>query len=235
MITRSDYRDPKFYLNFTTKNHYSDKGLEIEKDSNPNIESLVLDVTPDDSKGIFRTRKMVVWDKRKNNYVQLPVGGSVTSKGKIRSESGKTISAKDKGKLYKSWVKKNKLEIGNTGDHEADNSLSFYRNDRDRSRFRYHKTNPNSSNVKDELKTPDQIEKRHKEEEKKKQKSNPHGKRKRGDSKSTGPPSRGSSAKRPMKKKRGESKPNQAPQHRSVKKLIHKKRRGKQTKQKKKR
>jgi len=59
------FRDDLFYLNTTPKNHYTEKGLEIEKNQNANVEDLVLDLIPDDSKSIFRKRTMTVWDKKR--------------------------------------------------------------------------------------------------------------------------------------------------------------------------
>jgi len=201
MMTRADFRDPQFYLSFTSKNHFSEKGLEIDKESE-NIEELILDVIPDDDKGIFKTRKSTVWDKRKNNFIQVP-SGTIDKKGKVITESGKRASAKDRGKLYQTWVKKSKTEIGKIGEKESDTSLSNYRTDSENLKFKHHKSNPQhtqNSQIKDELKNPDQIKKEKNQLYKKQMKSNPS--KRKFSSSSSKKSSASSTSHRPTKKRR---------------------------------
>jgi len=163
------FRDDLFYLNSTPKNHYTEKGLEIEKNSNANIEEMVLDLIPDDSKSIFRKRTINVWDNKRRDYVQVSPGKNMKSKKtRVKTESGKMATASEKGKLYEAWTKKTKREIGKAGEQEGDTSLSLYQTDKERSRFRHHKNKKEEEKTRNELKSTDQIRKARKIKQKQK-------------------------------------------------------------------
>jgi len=96
-------------MNLTPKNHYTEKGLEVEKDANAKIEDMVLDLIPDDSKTIFRKRTMMTWDKKKKKFIQVNQDSPSNKKGKVKTEGGQHVKTHTKqGKLYEVWSKKNK-------------------------------------------------------------------------------------------------------------------------------
>eukprot|EP01125_Pyxidicula_operculata_P017738 TRINITY_DN624_c0_g2_i1.p1 TRINITY_DN624_c0_g2~~TRINITY_DN624_c0_g2_i1.p1 ORF type:complete len:957 (-),score=341.90 TRINITY_DN624_c0_g2_i1:109-2583(-) len=170
---KKDYKDDKFYIKSEAVNTHREQGFELDTGSGGNIEDIVLDLTPDDSKSIFKKKTVMQWDKKKRNYVQVTGGVDKNSKI-IKNESGKLIKLDDKklGTVYKEWSQKTKQTLGRSGEDEGDTSKMLYDRDKQRRRFRHHKNSKEEASMistggRNELKSVDQIRKSRREQQKK--------------------------------------------------------------------
>lgn len=157
------YKDDKYFLKPMSQTHHIERGLSIDDDKNKNIEDLVLDLQPDDDRSIFRKRSQMQWNAKKKNYVNVE---DPSKKLFVKNEAGQLVlSGSSNGKLYKNWSEKTHKKIptaGYTGGSVSDMpEISFYK----------HKNkNANTSSVKNEVKSRDEIRKMKVQEEKEKQK-----------------------------------------------------------------
>jgi len=164
------FRDEKFFLSNTPSNHYTELGLQIDKEKGmQNIEDMVLDLIPDDAKSIFKTKTIDQWDRRRKKYIQVTQGHEKQPKF-VKNESGRLVKAADipKGKHYKEWMHKSKRMIGKEGELEADTSKNLYDENKKQVYQRYKvPTKTGDAGAIDELKTQEQIRKAQREKEKK--------------------------------------------------------------------
>jgi len=174
------FKDDNFYLPYRPKNHFAEKGLEVDKNYETEMIDAVFDINGDDTETIKRNHDNVKWDRKRKKYIRENL--SDPKKRKIKTESGNWISASYKTDLYKKWKEKmkkfqsnNEDEGEDNGDHEdkamADESRKERRK-RDQQlarRFKTKNKGKGRQRVKSELKTKDQVVKtRIKEERKKK-------------------------------------------------------------------
>merc|ERR1712187_834992 len=104
----------QFYLStaLDPKNEAKEKGLEMEQ--------YQMDLMPDDSTDIKRTKSVMRWDAKKKKYlpVMVSVDGRVV-KGSRRNESGQKVKGDaEKSDIYKKWARTSKKRIQKVGELE---------------------------------------------------------------------------------------------------------------------
>eukprot|EP00457_Paulinella_chromatophora_P001776 gb/GEZN01001778.1/.p1 GENE.gb/GEZN01001778.1/~~gb/GEZN01001778.1/.p1 ORF type:complete len:927 (-),score=132.41 gb/GEZN01001778.1/:54-2531(-) len=115
-IEKQSFRDSKYFLESMPKDGMAkaivERGYAVNDDSKK-IDSLVMDVTPDDEKGLVRKSMVRKWDKKKKRYVMERSGGDKAfGVMTVRNESGKKVDKKVKpGELYEKWKKKHKQSV----------------------------------------------------------------------------------------------------------------------------
>lgn len=119
------YKDNEFYLPYQSNQHFSEKGLQIEKPFNAELASAVLDLNGDESQSINRVNNAMKWDRKKKKFISS--GNTEQSKKKIKTESGQWISASFKTDLYKKWKEKVKAEQ-QMSDEEEENEDQISQN-----------------------------------------------------------------------------------------------------------
>ncbi|XP_074593042.1 ATP-dependent RNA helicase DDX54 [Brevipalpus obovatus] len=114
-----DYKDDKFFLPYRSDEHFSEKGLEIDKGFSNPLDDAVFDVGGDDQKTMMKSKNGVKWDRKKKKFVGKD--SSDPKKKKIKTESGVWISASYKSDIYKKWQEGNKIrEADEEDDRDAE-------------------------------------------------------------------------------------------------------------------
>jgi len=155
-----NYKDEAFFLNPTKANHDSERGFEIDKNEQPTIEDMVLDLMPDESQSIFRQRSVMHWDQKSKKFIQLK---GAAAKNVVRTESGQLVNKTKfeikKGKMYEEWSSKTKKEIGKIGELEDHSSKRLYDDAKAKGKFKHHQVKKDKVEKEKELKTFHQIRK----------------------------------------------------------------------------
>lgn len=160
---KTDYRDPEFYMSSERPltQEYEDKFLSLE--------TSVMDITPEDTESLRKTRAIYTWDKKKKKYVQQHVVAGVPLRlnSKIRNEAGKLVKKTDNVELYKQWQQKTKKRIQKVGEIEETDGVNEPPPPK-RTDLPTHDDakGKKGKRIKQELKTPEQIKKERKLKEK---------------------------------------------------------------------
>lgn len=175
------FKDEKYFLKNMATTHHFEKGLTIDDNKNKGIEDLILDLQPDDDRSIFRKRSQMQWNAKKRNFVNVE---DPTKKLFVKNEAGQMVlSGSSGGKLYKTWSEKTHKKIPIAGQSNSNHEMpdiSFYKH-------KNNKANQKDSNVKNEIKSKDQLRKMKEQEEKERRKKemiekkkNPNGDKRKG-------------------------------------------------------
>ncbi|XP_067142208.1 ATP-dependent RNA helicase DDX54 [Centruroides vittatus] len=104
---KKSYKNGDFYISYRPEYHHSEKGLEVEKNFDQQINNAVLDLTTDDVTEINRQKSKLKWDRKKKKFIR---GDNNDPKNKkIKTESGVWIPASYKSDRYKQWKDKFKI------------------------------------------------------------------------------------------------------------------------------
>eukprot|EP00808_Paulinella_micropora_P009186 g25106.t1 len=118
------FKESQYYIQTQPKDglakQIAERGYAVNDDSKK-LEAMVMDVAPDDDKGLIKAHMVRKWDTKKKRYKMERVGGvkpfgSMT----VRNEAGKKIDKKVKpGELYEKWKKKShqKVDKAETADN----------------------------------------------------------------------------------------------------------------------
>ena len=117
-IKRSQVRNFRNNPNYISENKEAANKKSLWGDEKPiSLEELTLNLLPDNDDG--GTRKKMVWDNKKRNFVNA----TTDKKGNIikKNESGVKVKKDDKTpSIFKKWKKKNKASIQKIGEMEND-------------------------------------------------------------------------------------------------------------------
>jgi len=149
-------------LTYNSNQHYSEKGLQLDKPFNAEMASAVLDLNGDESQSFNRANNALKWDRKKKKFISN--GNTEQKKKKIKTESGNWISASYKTDLYKKWKERAKAEeeLSEDENYEA----KQLRNTNIHLK-RKQKPNPTNRPPKRELKTTEEIYKERQKQERK--------------------------------------------------------------------
>lgn len=171
------FKDPKFYMSYGNEDVagvYAEDSMQPQSGVRGNelravkdLERALLDVAPDDAIEMNKKRRMMRWDAKKRKFVKQSLEEMTASKGakRVRSESGVTggKSTAPAGELYKKWKAKTHREINTTaeaneggGDEDYRESGGYKNNNNKDTRRPNMKVN---RNVKDEIRSADEIRK----------------------------------------------------------------------------
>ncbi|XP_054158117.1 ATP-dependent RNA helicase DDX54-like [Oppia nitens] len=126
---KDKFKDNEFYVRYQSDQHFSEKGLEMDKPFNAQMASAVLDFNGDESQSMNRSNNALKWDRKKKKF--LAAGNTDNSKKKkIKTESGNWISASYKSDLYKKWKQKSKTDQ-QISDDEGDGGVGGEEEGRD--------------------------------------------------------------------------------------------------------
>jgi len=166
-----NFKDDEFYMDMRKGDEFTERGLSVSDDFQKSAQDAVLDLLPDERDKLLSKSHSMKWDRKKKKFVGQSTskaasifGTETKASGKMRNESGQLVSnSKKKPNLYKEWQRKSKQTIQKTGEEETGAgdapTLSQLRRER---RFRHKAAAPANTNVKDELKTQDQVAKERK-------------------------------------------------------------------------
>jgi len=112
-------KSSEFYIGYKPSNHYSERGLEIEKNTfQQQAANEVLDLVGDDIVTMKRHGNQQKWDRKKKKFVTI--SGKDTNKKKIKTESGVWIPATYKSDIYKKWKHRNKVEAREAAENDSE-------------------------------------------------------------------------------------------------------------------
>ncbi|GAB4823750.1 hypothetical protein N2152v2_010796 [Parachlorella kessleri] len=167
------YRDPAFYISHVKgENDAADRFYGL---GDGGFDDAVLDMTGEDAEGMKRQKAQFHWDKRSKKYVKLQPNEVVKAGKRVRTESGGKGRDAAPGGLYKKWAKQNRMRVAATGQAEDRAALAANMADRFKRGGRGWKNPLKASSerpnldVRDELKSADQVRKQKKVEERKQQ------------------------------------------------------------------
>lgn len=111
-----DFKDDDHYLPYLSKDHHSEKGLQINE-SKSILQKSVFSIQGDEGEELRKSKlNEKRWDRKKKKFV-----GEIEDirAKKFKTESGNWISASFKTDLFKRWKEKNKIES------TTENTVSF--------------------------------------------------------------------------------------------------------------
>lgn len=159
---RRQVQDPDFFIPYAASDRHTEDGLAVNNFANA-AEKVQMDLTADNEESRRLQTQVKKWDRKKKKMITVNSNSKV---GKIRTESGAWIPATYKTNRYEQWKDKSKIGDDDSGDEVEDS--------------RRLKTTPNTHwgrhnqklkekiRGKGELKTPEQVMKLRKIQEKKK-------------------------------------------------------------------
>jgi len=163
---KENYKDEEFYMDMSKGDEFTERGLSVSDNFQQSSRDAVLDLMPDEREKLLSKTQSMKWDRKKKRFVgqniskSASIFGTETKEklgGKVRNESGALISTNGKKpNIYKEWQRKSKQSIQKIGEEEKVDDAPSLAQMRRVKRFRHNPTNKDS-NVKDELKTPDQV------------------------------------------------------------------------------
>ena len=205
------FKDRKFYMtygnedevqNFVEDSLQPQSGLRSsEIQGAQQLESAMLDLTPEDALAMNNKRRMLRWDAKKRKFVKQTLEESAQAKGakRVRTETGVIVGKKSlvpAGEMYSKWQKKSRREVGGFDNDEESGSVGPERSGRGgpgrggpgrggggrggRGGYPGRSDSPNfkfNSNVPNELKNAHDIRKLRKEKDNQKLKNLPKEKR----------------------------------------------------------
>ena len=114
----ADFKDDDHYLPYQSKDHYSEKGLQVNENRNL-IQNSVFAIQGDEQEEMRKSRlNEKKWDRKKKKFV-----GEIEDirAKKFKTESGNWISSSFKTDQFKRWKEKNKIEDSTS----FENTVSF--------------------------------------------------------------------------------------------------------------
>jgi ATP-dependent RNA helicase DDX54/DBP10 len=159
----NQFRDEAFYVPSVPSARHADQGYSLggTVGRSQAFDDMVLDLVPDDDDGDRRKRANFHWDKKKKKYIKLQPGEELRADGKrnLRNESGARVGSGDtkSGNLYRKWKEQSHRAVQAVGEVEKKGTPAFPSVRPGGKNWKYSVAN---AEVKDELKTPDQVRKR---------------------------------------------------------------------------
>lgn len=153
--SRKRKRDKDFYISYRPENHHSEKGLEVEKNFDEQINDAILDITADDVNEIKHQKNKLKWDRKKKKFVREDI--SDPKKKKIKTESGVWIPASYKSDRYKKWKDKCKVNQSLKSSDENEKEESEFGKERPGMKAVLKKKYKNKKQYRSELKTKEEI------------------------------------------------------------------------------
>ncbi|XP_015119993.1 ATP-dependent RNA helicase DDX54 isoform X2 [Diachasma alloeum] len=160
---RRDVQDSEFYIPYSASDRHTEEGLAVNHFATA-AEKVQMDLTVDNEESRRLQTQVKKWDRKKKKMITINSNSKV---GKIRTESGAWIPATYKTNRYEQWKEKSKIGDASEDEGEVEDSRRL-------------KTTPNThwgrhnQKLKEkikgrgELKTPEQVMKLRKIQEKKK-------------------------------------------------------------------
>uniref|UniRef100_A0A5S6QUV7 RNA helicase n=1 Tax=Trichuris muris TaxID=70415 RepID=A0A5S6QUV7_TRIMR len=147
----------EYFVPFAPSDLHSEQGLSVnQKSFAATAESAVVDFLDDDSKDIHAKDNRMKWDRKRKRFV----GNSGEERAKkIKTESGVWIPASYKSDKYNAWRQKLKmgaLERSDANSNNQDKRLKLFRSPKGKGR-----KSGRADKVRSELRTEQQIFKRH--------------------------------------------------------------------------
>lgn len=162
-------KNAEYYVPYKPTNHYSERGLEVEKSAfEQQAAGEILDLTGDEMKTLKNNTKQMKWDRKKKKFVNMT--GKETHKKRIKTESGVWIPATYKSDLYKKWKQRQKVD-SRDADDDSDAELSKEKLNRNMPHFKKYKKSgkvkgPEGKPPKKELRSKEEIVKQRKRKQK---------------------------------------------------------------------
>lgn len=122
----ADYKEDDYYLPYLSKDHHTEKGLQINENRSL-LQSSVFSIQGDEQEEMRKGKlNEKHWDRKKKKFV-----GEIEDvrAKKFKTESGNWISASYKTDMFKRWKEKNKIESVPSA---AENTVSFEDDDKQR-------------------------------------------------------------------------------------------------------
>nr|CAB3237194.1 ATP-dependent RNA helicase DDX54 [Phallusia mammillata] len=109
---RQNFRDEQFFIGYTPKDHHTESGLSVASGQvsfAKEASNVSLDLMGDEDVQLRKQRaQKKVWDRKRKKFVNAQDVGP--AKKKIKTESGRVISATYKKNIYAEWKKKTKFD-----------------------------------------------------------------------------------------------------------------------------
>ncbi|XP_031556562.1 ATP-dependent RNA helicase DDX54-like [Actinia tenebrosa] len=158
----SNFRDEN-YIPHRSSDHYAEKGLGMGLSTFEKVAAgSVIEINGDDDLGLRKNKHVKKWDRKRKRFI----GADEEKKKKIKTESGARIPATYKKDIYKTWIKKNRMDApGTTRDMGDDEGVGKRGKKGKFNKKGAHKGGKTFPSAKNELKSKDQILKARKAKE----------------------------------------------------------------------
>uniref|UniRef100_UPI00358E29C2 ATP-dependent RNA helicase DDX54 n=1 Tax=Myxine glutinosa TaxID=7769 RepID=UPI00358E29C2 len=193
--------EENFYIPYRPKDFDSERGLGLRETSmfQKQASTIMLDLMGDDTGDMHKQKQQLRWDRKRKRFVRE--GGGEDAKKKMKTESGRYIATSYKSNFYEEWKKKYKIDDrlseGESGDegrrHGMKSAMQSTRGRGSRGRRSFGRSASgrpgDSSRVRSELRSNEQILKERRRKARNKVLQRPRSERWRGGR--GGPPGRG--------------------------------------------
>ncbi|XP_063984726.1 ATP-dependent RNA helicase DDX54 isoform X2 [Diachasmimorpha longicaudata] len=161
---RREVQDPEFYIPYSAADKHTEEGLAVNSFATA-AEKVQMDLTADNEESRRLETQVKKWDRKKKKMITLNSNSKV---GKIRTEFGTWIPATYKTKRYEQWKEKSKIGNDSDGDEEEAEDSRRLKTTSNTHWGRHNQKLKEKIRGRGELKTPEQVMKLRKLQEKKK-------------------------------------------------------------------